>query len=71
MTTATATLPSAAPRPSLGSRVFGVLQKLGRALMIPVAVLPAAGILLGSAAACWPASSRAFTRSTPHLSSTC
>ena len=47
MTTATATLPSAAARPSLGSRVFGVLQKLGRALMIPVAVLPAAGILLG------------------------
>jgi PTS system glucose-specific IIC component len=32
---------------SLGSRAFGVLQKLGRALMIPVAVLPAAGILLG------------------------
>jgi PTS system glucose-specific IIC component len=32
---------------SLGSRAFGFAQKLGRALMIPVAVLPAAGILLG------------------------
>lgn len=31
----------------LGSRIFGFAQKLGRALMIPVAVLPAAGILLG------------------------
>src|SRR5512146_1186366 len=47
MTTATATLPSAATRQSFGSRAFGVLQKLGRALMVPVAVLPAAGILLG------------------------
>src|SRR5512134_2681439 len=26
---------------------FGVLQKIGRALMLPVSVLPAAGILLG------------------------
>ncbi|MGZ8490638.1 MAG: PTS transporter subunit EIIC, partial [Gemmatirosa sp.] len=26
---------------------FGVLQKIGKALMLPVAVLPAAGILLG------------------------
>lgn len=26
---------------------FGVLQKIGRALMLPVAILPAAGILLG------------------------
>jgi len=25
---------------------FGVLQKIGRALMLPVAILPAAGILL-------------------------
>jgi PTS system glucose-specific IIC component len=48
-TTSRTTAPAAtAPKqPSLGSRVFGVLQKLGRALMIPVAVLPAAGILLG------------------------
>ncbi|EKN62687.1 PTS system, glucose-specific enzyme II, A component [Neobacillus bataviensis LMG 21833] len=28
-------------------RVFGVLQKIGRALMLPVALLPAAGLLLG------------------------
>ncbi len=47
MTTAQATMPAAAKRDSLGSRAFGALQKLGRALMIPVAVLPAAGILLG------------------------
>ncbi len=47
MTTAQATLPAAAAEDSLGSRAFGVAQKLGRALMVPVAVLPAAGILLG------------------------
>jgi glucose PTS system EIICB or EIICBA component len=47
MTTASATVPSAAAKQSLGSQAFGVLQKLGRALMIPVAVLPAAGLLLG------------------------
>lgn len=35
------------PREGLGSRAFGFAQKLGRALMVPVAVLPAAGILLG------------------------
>ncbi|MEM9303078.1 MAG: PTS transporter subunit EIIC, partial [Pseudomonadota bacterium] len=28
-------------------RAFGFLQKIGKALMLPVAVLPAAGILLG------------------------
>jgi PTS system glucose-specific IIC component len=45
---AQATLPApVAAKPGLGSRVFGVAQKLGRALMIPVAVLPAAGLLLG------------------------
>ena len=27
-------------------KVFGVLQKVGKALMLPVAILPAAGILL-------------------------
>ena len=42
MATAQAAISEAAPRQSLGSRAFGVLQKLGRALMIPVAVLPAA-----------------------------
>jgi glucose PTS system EIICB or EIICBA component len=45
MTTATATAP--APRQSLGSRAFGFLQKIGKSLMLPVAVLPVAGILLG------------------------
>ena len=28
-------------------RIFGVLQRIGRALMLPVALLPAAGLLLG------------------------
>lgn len=28
-------------------KIFGVLQKIGRALMLPVALLPAAGLLLG------------------------
>ena len=28
-------------------KLFGVLQKVGKALMLPVAILPAAGILLG------------------------
>lgn len=36
-----------APHEGIGSRAFGFAQKLGRALMVPVAVLPAAGILLG------------------------
>ena len=27
-------------------KLFGVLQKIGKALMLPVAILPAAGILL-------------------------
>jgi glucose PTS system EIICB or EIICBA component len=48
MTTAQATLKApAADMQGLGSLAFGAAQKLGRALMIPVAVLPAAGILLG------------------------
>jgi PTS system glucose-specific IIC component len=46
-TTAKVAAPAAPPKQSLGSQAFGLLQKLGRALMIPVAVLPAAGILLG------------------------
>jgi PTS system glucose-specific IIC component len=41
------TAPATSQTPGFGSRAFGLLQKLGRALMIPVAVLPAAGILLG------------------------
>ena len=32
---------------SAAKSAFGVLQKIGKALMLPVAVLPAAGILLG------------------------
>lgn len=28
-------------------RLFGVLQRVGKALMLPVALLPAAGLLLG------------------------
>ncbi|HEY3258683.1 MAG TPA: PTS transporter subunit EIIC [Pseudonocardiaceae bacterium] len=44
MTTATATAPA---RPSLLSRAFGFLQKIGKSLMLPVSVLPVAGILLG------------------------
>ncbi len=27
-------------------KVFGVLQRIGKALMLPVAILPAAGLLL-------------------------
>jgi PTS system glucose-specific IIC component len=38
----------------LADAVFGTLQKLGKALMLPVAVLPAAGILLGVGAAEFP-----------------
>jgi PTS system glucose-specific IIC component len=45
MTTATAT--ATAKKPSLGSRAFGFLQKIGKSLMLPVSVLPVAGILLG------------------------
>jgi PTS system glucose-specific IIC component len=45
MTTTTATAP--APKQSLGSRAFGFLQKIGKSLMLPVSVLPVAGILLG------------------------
>jgi glucose PTS system EIICB or EIICBA component len=47
MSTAPSTPLAITPREGLGSRVFGFAQKLGRALMVPVAVLPAAGILLG------------------------
>ncbi|MCX3060111.1 PTS lactose transporter subunit IIC, partial [Streptomyces sp. GXMU-J5] len=36
---------SAAPGPSLWSRFFQGLQKMGRSLQLPIAVLPAAGIV--------------------------
>jgi PTS system glucose-specific IIC component len=44
MTTTTAGAPA---KPSVGSRIFGQAQKLGKSLMLPVSVLPVAGILLG------------------------
>ncbi|MFC7644907.1 PTS transporter subunit EIIC [Streptosporangium lutulentum] len=40
---ADAGLPAASPS---GSALMGVLQRLGRSLMLPIAVLPAAGLLL-------------------------
>jgi len=42
VTTPTVTSPS----PSTGDRVLGALQSVGRSLMLPIAVLPAAGLLL-------------------------
>ncbi|MFV0407330.1 MAG: glucose-specific PTS transporter subunit IIBC [Propioniciclava sp.] len=41
----TATVPQ--EKVPLGTRAFGFLQQLGKSLMLPVAILPAAGILLG------------------------
>ena len=38
---------SASQPQGMGTRIFGVMQKLGKALMLPVSVLPVAGILLG------------------------
>jgi N-acetylglucosamine PTS system EIICBA or EIICB component len=46
---ATNILPSAAAAPqgsSIGNRVLGSLQSIGRSLMLPIAVLPAAALLL-------------------------
>ncbi|MEV6485068.1 PTS transporter subunit EIIC [Streptomyces sp. NPDC051576] len=42
----TATAPTAAPTKKWGSGLFQGLQKIGRSLQLPIAVLPAAGILL-------------------------
>ncbi|KRD24310.1 PTS transporter subunit EIIC [Streptomyces sp. Root264] len=42
----TATAPTAAPAKKQGSGLFQGLQKVGRSLQLPIAVLPAAGILL-------------------------
>ncbi|MEV0742476.1 PTS transporter subunit EIIC [Streptomyces sp. NPDC050549] len=42
----TATAPPAAPAKKWGSGLFQGLQKIGRSLQLPIAVLPAAGILL-------------------------
>jgi len=41
-----ATTTTQAARPKRGSAAFAVLQRLGRSLMLPIAVLPAAGLLL-------------------------
>jgi glucose PTS system EIICB or EIICBA component len=46
MTTTTADKP-AIKKQSVGNRIFGQAQKLGKSLMLPVSVLPVAGILLG------------------------
>jgi N-acetylglucosamine PTS system EIICBA or EIICB component len=43
---ATQTSVAASRSPSAGDRVLGALQSLGRSLMLPIAVLPAAGLLL-------------------------
>ena len=40
-----------APQESLVGKAFALLQKVGKALMLPVSVLPVAGILLGVGAA--------------------
>ncbi|MCX5169315.1 PTS transporter subunit EIIC [Streptomyces antibioticus] len=42
----TATAPPAAPAKKWGSGLFQGLQKVGRSLQLPIAVLPAAGLLL-------------------------
>ena len=47
VTTQEPTSPEAPESASIGSNVFGFMQKLGKSLMLPVAVLPVAGILLG------------------------
>src|SRR5437763_2866318 len=37
----------AAPKePGWGSKAFGVLQRIGKSLMLPIATLPAAGLLV-------------------------
>jgi PTS system N-acetylglucosamine-specific IIC component len=42
----TATAPTAAPTKKWGSGLFQGLQKIGRSLQLPIAVLPAAGLLM-------------------------
>ncbi len=44
MSAATETAPA---KQSVWSKAFGYLQRIGKALMVPVAILPAAGLLLG------------------------
>ncbi len=47
MTSASVTPNVTEPAPSFWSKAFGLLQQMGKALMLPVSVLPVAGILLG------------------------
>lgn len=47
MTTATASTPQPSKLKQFWNKAFGLLQKLGKSVMLPVAVLPVAGILLG------------------------
>lgn len=47
MTTPTSTAPGSVPGKPPRKTVFAALQEIGKALMLPVAVLPAAGLLLG------------------------
>ena len=36
-----------AEKPRRDSRLFGILQRVGRSFMLPIALLPIAGLLLG------------------------
>ena len=47
MTSASATLPKPSKQQQFRDKAFGLLQKMGKSLMLPVSVLPVAGILLG------------------------
>jgi phosphotransferase system glucose/maltose/N-acetylglucosamine-specific IIC component len=47
MTTATAPTSQPSKFQQFWNKAFGLLQKMGKSLMLPVSVLPVAGILLG------------------------
>ena len=47
MTTATVSTPQPSKLKAFWNKAFGLLQKMGKSLMLPVSVLPVAGILLG------------------------
>ena len=34
-------------RKNMKDKIFGVLQRIGRSFMLPIAILPVAGLLLG------------------------
>lgn len=44
---ATKTAPAGEPKKKRSSKAFGVLQRVGRSFMLPIALLPIAGLLLG------------------------